>query len=61
LQLFVKLGGEISTVRVQRAQHAINGTVDQILGFHIFDIILLDDRKNIGKSFQALIILTRHG
>ena len=61
LQLLVQLRGEIRAVRVERGEHAVDGALDQPLGVDLLDVVLLDDRQDVGERLEVLVVGVRSG
>jgi hypothetical protein len=48
-------------VRVERGEHAVDGTLDQPLGIDLLDVVLLDDRQDVGERLEVLVVGVRSG
>ena len=61
LELLVELGREVGAVRVERGEHAVDGALDQLLGVDLLDVVLLDDRQDVGERLEVLVVGVRSG
>ena len=53
LELLVQVGGEVCAVRIERGEHAVDGALDQLLGRDLVDVVLLDDRQDVGEGLEV--------
>jgi len=42
-------------VRIEPAQRALDGAVDEVLGRDLVDVLLLDDVEDLGEELEVLI------
>jgi hypothetical protein len=55
LHLPIALGVQERAVRVQAAQSALDGAVDQLLGRHFVYVLVLDDGQHLGEQPELLV------
>jgi hypothetical protein len=55
LQLLVEIGREVGAVRVERGQHPVDGALDELIGGDVLDVVLLDDREDVGEGLEVLV------
>ena len=55
LHLLVAVRVEERAVRVEAAQGALDRVVDEVLGRHLVDVLVLDDGEDLGEELQLLV------
>jgi len=58
---FIGVGIQERAVRVETAQRALDRAVDQLLGRHLVDVLVLYDRQHLGEQPQLFVRGSRVG